>query len=96
MKASDWKTTRAPGEGAEEWALPHPASTLAEPQITAEEARAATETICRWHEGLIASSPTSSDTEGKVFFCPIGRMYWRYTKQLSWFLRPLNYSKIEV
>lgn len=92
MKASEWKAERAPGAGADEWALPYPASTIAEPPIMAEEARAATETICRWHEGRIATSPTPSDTEGTVFFCPIGRMYWRYAKQMSGFLKPLVYK----
>ena len=92
MRASEWKATRAPGDGGQEWALPYPASTLAEPPITVDEARAATETICRWHEGLIARSPTQSDTDGKVFFCPIGRMYWRYAKQSSGFLKPLLYK----
>jgi hypothetical protein len=80
------------GTEANVWGLPYPSSELAEPQITPDEARAAETAICRWHKGMIAHSPIESDVEGKTFFCPIGRQYWRYTKQISGFVKPLAYT----
>jgi len=65
-----------------------------DPPITLAEALAVNPdcdtTICRWHKGQL----THLNVHGKVYFCPIGRMYWRYTKQPSEFLRPLSYPKI--
>jgi hypothetical protein len=43
-------------------------------------------TLCRWHKGEF----THLNVEGTVYFCPIGRMYYRHSKQLSDFLRPLR------
>jgi len=75
------------------WTLPHPASSLADPPITLAEALAVDlgrdTTICRWHRGKY----THLNVDGRVYFCPSGRMYWRYTKQPSEFLRPLRYPK---
>ncbi len=92
MKASEWKATNTPGEESDQEVLPYPTfSALADPPITAEEARAVDlsgdTTVCRWHRGL----HTHLNTDGKVYFCPIGRMYWRYAKQPSDFLKPLRY-----
>lgn len=91
MKLSDLKSSLEPRE---EWTLPYPRSSLADPPISAEEARTATHTNCIWHKGLIAGSPNQDDTEGRVYFCPIGRMYWRYTRKPKHakLLRPLKYG----
>ena len=46
-------------------------------------------TLCLRHRGEY----TYLNTHGKVYFCPIGRMYWRYSKMPSEFLKPLRYPK---
>ena len=70
---------------------PYRCSELAEPAITLAEARAVDlardTTVCRWHRG----QQTHLNVDGKVYFCPIGGMYWRYTKQASEFLKALPY-----
>lgn len=89
MKLSELTAGTAP-ENAEE-SLPYPCSSLADPPITVAEARAVDlgrdTTVCRWHKGQLAHL----NADGKVYFCPTGRMYWRHTKQLSDFLKPLQY-----
>ncbi len=80
---------------ASEEELPYPRSSFAKPPITAEEAKAAEHAICRLHHGHISHTRVSSDTDGKVLYCPRGRMYWRFTKQLSAFMKPLPYIKKE-
>lgn len=89
MKLSDLIASGRPREGPEE-SLPYPRSELADPPITIAEARAVDlgrdTTFCRWHKGEF----THLNAEGAVYFCPAGRQYWRYTKQLSDFLRPLS------
>jgi hypothetical protein len=89
MKLSDLVAGAAPAE--EKWTLPYPASSLADPPITLAEARAVDigcdTTICRLHGGHY----THLNVDGHVYFCPTGRMYWRYSKQPSEFLRPLAY-----
>jgi hypothetical protein len=88
MKLSD---LIAEGAQPEESKWPHPASSLANPPVTLAEALAVDlgrdTTICRWHRGQY----THLNADGKVYFCPTGRMYWRYTRQPSEFLRPLHY-----
>jgi hypothetical protein len=91
MKPSERRAASALVEQAEGGELPYPRSSTAEPLITAEEARAADTAICRLHKGLIASSPLASDAEDRVYFCPIGRMYWRYSKQPSGMFSPLRF-----
>jgi hypothetical protein len=76
--------------GAPEEKLPYPRSDLAEPAITMEEARSATDAICRYHKGLIRQT---GDKDGSVFFCPIGRQYWRYSKQIDGMFKQLNYPR---
>jgi hypothetical protein len=80
---------RAPVSEELEDPLPYPRSELAEPAITIAEARAVDlardTTVCRWHRG----QHTHLNVDGKVYFCPIGQMYWRYTRQPSGFLKPL-------
>jgi len=68
-------------------------SNLARPPVTDQEAAGADTAICRNHKGLIREL---GDKEGTVFFCPIGRQYWRYTKQVSAFNTPLRYPKTGV
>jgi hypothetical protein len=49
-------------------------------------------TVCRWHRGW----HTHLNVDGTVYYCPIGQMYWRYAKQPSGFLKPLQYAKSGV
>jgi hypothetical protein len=90
MKLSELNAGRAPSESVEE-SLPYSRSELADPAITIAEARAVDlgrdTAVCRWHKGDF----THLNADGKVYFCPVGRQYWRYTKQLSAFLRPLQH-----
>lgn len=90
MKLSELHGGTEPRESSE-WTLPHPASSSADPPITAAEARAADTAVCRWHNGRIVHSPTPADRYGNVYFCPVGRTYWRYSKQDSGFYAPLDY-----
>ncbi len=65
----------------------------AEPPISPDEARFADThdpAICRFHNGLIADGRAAEDVLGRVYFCPVGRMYWRLTPLMSDFLRPLR------
>lgn len=71
MRLSEIQDCAAPREAEK---LPYPCSTWADPPITADEARAAQDAICRWHNGRIAHSPSSSDRYGNVYFWPIGRL----------------------
>lgn len=52
-------------------------SQRADPPITQDEANKAGTSICRWHNGLVE---VTGDKDGAVFYCPIGKMYWRYRK----------------
>lgn len=64
-------------------------SDLARPPITQEEAEKATHSICVNHDGVVRQT---GDKEGRVFFCPVGRMLWRYTaKPQSGLYGPLPY-----
>jgi hypothetical protein len=54
-----------------------------------DEARAAETSTCSWHDGRIKADPLPSDVDGNVYFCPLGRLYWRYTKRDDAFHRPL-------
>lgn len=72
---------------------PFEASSLAEPPITIEEVREARqrgdhETVCRCHKGQF----THLNTDGAVYFCTIGRQWWRYSRQLSGMYAPLRYK----
>jgi hypothetical protein len=58
------------------------------------EARAAEVSTCRWHKGRISTDPLPSDVDGKVFFCPLGRQFWRYTKKDDAFHQPLPGSRM--
>ena len=88
MKLSELNAGSVAKESAED-ALPYPRSGLADPPITVAEARAVDlgrdTTICGWHKGGF----THLGVDGKAYFCPIGRMYFRQKKQPSDFYRPL-------
>ncbi len=56
---------------------PYRCSSLAIPPITPQEARDAQHSICCVHDGLVRQT---GDVEGRVFFCPSGSEYWRYTR----------------
>jgi hypothetical protein len=86
MKLSEFLAVSTP-ETLVEDRLPFPCSKLADPAITMDEARAADTAICQWHKGRIKTEPTQDDVEGRVYFCPIGRQYWRYSKERSGFLK---------
>jgi hypothetical protein len=75
-------------------ALPYPSSEHADPAISISEARAADTAVCCWHNGRIKTDPVQADVEGRVYLCPIGRQYWRYSKERRGFLNlpPLRYK----
>lgn len=88
MKLSDVQ-----GITREEWTFAHPRSSLADPPITAQEARSAATANCPRHHGLIATQPTQADTEGRVYLCGVGNQYWRYSRKSKvGALKPLNYG----
>ena len=64
-------------------------SSLARPPIQPEEAERAQHSICPLHNGLVRET---GDVDGKVMWCPIGRMYWRYSaKPVNGMYGPLSY-----
>jgi hypothetical protein len=91
MKLSDLSAGAAQPDQSE-W--PYAASSLADPPITLVEALAVdlgrVTTLCWLHRGHL----THLNVDRKVYFCPIGGMYWRYSKRPSEFLRPLRYPKV--
>lgn len=67
-------------------------SPIARPPIQRAEAEGAQDSICPYHKGLIRET---GDTESTVFWCPIGRQYWRYSKhQQNGFTTRLRYPKL--
>lgn len=75
------------------YGAPHEASELAEPLITPDEAKRAETAVCRVHKGRIGDQLADGDFYGRVYFCPIGSMYWRLTKHLSGLQAPLKFPK---
>jgi hypothetical protein len=75
----------------------HPESSKspdARPPVQASEIESAPDATCPYHKGLIS---VYGDTEGKVFWCPIGRQYWRYRKNSTdGFRAHLRYPKIGI
>jgi hypothetical protein len=71
------------------------ASPDARPPIQSTEAELAEDAICHRHKGLIAQS---GGIEGQVYWCPIGRQYWRYRKdnQNAGFTSILRYPRTGV
>ena len=90
MKPSEMKSKGAAEPHPE---LPFPRSEIADPPITFDEARAAAETVCRYHKGIIGQPGGAGDANGTVFLCPVGRQYWRYIKESGGMFRPLNYPR---
>lgn len=82
MKPSDLKSAT----GQTEERKPLPLSSRADPPITHEEAEAAQTSTCCRHNGLIEMT---GDKDGTVFFCPIGKQYWRYSKKKR--MKPIKY-----
>jgi len=68
-------------------------STLARPPIQPNETQGVETAICRNHKGLIS---VTGDVEGRVFLCPIGKEFWRFSKQVNGFNTPLRYGKSGV
>lgn len=69
-------------------------SALARPPVQPQEAESADTAICPYHNGLIRET---GEREGRVLFCPIGRQYWRYTRNPgSGFASPLPYQNAGV
>ena len=70
--------------------LPYPCSELADPPITIAEARAVDlgrdTTVCRWHNGQFPHLRV----DGRVYFCAVGRQFFRHSEQPSDFLKPLR------
>jgi len=52
-------------------------SSDARPPVQNSEMETADDAICPYHRGLISLNPPK---EGTVFWCPIGRQYWRFRK----------------
>lgn len=77
MKLSELSGNAAPQEDSADSPLPYPTSSVADPPITVAEARAAKDSICPFHNGLVRET---GDVEGRVFWCPVGGTYWRWTK----------------
>jgi hypothetical protein len=67
-----------------------PSSPRADPPIREAETVAAQVSICRWHDGLVRLTGAK---DGAVFFCPIGKQYWRNAKRDESFHRALRYPK---
>lgn len=65
-------------------------SDLARPPIQPHEIEGAPTAICVLHDGLIASTH-NADEVGKVFYCPIGRQMWRFTKERTGMFASLPY-----
>jgi len=72
--------------------LDYPAADADEP-ITPPEAEGARHTVCRMHNGLIRRGLTLGDRWGQVYFCPVGRMYWRLERHMGGMYAPLNFPK---
>ena len=72
--------------------LAHPASD-ATPAITADECEEWRVAICRYHKGRIGQGLVAGDREGNVYFCPVGRSYWRLTKTMNQMMAPLKWPR---
>ncbi|HWG75352.1 MAG TPA: hypothetical protein VN660_00990 [Steroidobacteraceae bacterium] len=66
--------------------LPHPASSLADPPITLEEAQQAQDAICPFH----GSQYRYLNQEGRVYRCPIGGQLWRHSGKQGGMYAPLR------
>ena len=80
------KTRAVDDDGKKKYA----SSTRADPPISDAETLATQVSICRWHDGLVRLTGAKDEA---VFFCPIGKQYWRYAKRDESFHRALRYAK---
>ena len=65
-------------------------SNLARPPIQPHETDKAETAICCHHSGLIR---LTGDKDGRVFYCPVGKEFWRYSlKQQPGMYSPLPYA----
>ena len=75
----------------------HPESSKsqdARPPIQPEEMAMCDDAICLNHRGLIRQTGAK---EGTVFWCPVGRQYWRYKgRERTGFNARLNYPKTGI
>ena len=89
MKPSELRAgTRTPVEAETKKQPDRSMSPHAEPPISEDEAKTAPIAVCLWHDGIVR---LTGDREGAVYFCPIGRQYWRYTRKRVQFWRGLSY-----
>jgi hypothetical protein len=63
-------------------------SDLATPPVTTAEAERADHSICPYHGG----KPGTWWQEGRVYFCPIGKSFWRYGERRNGMYAPLLYG----
>ena len=70
-----------------------PVSDSADPPISQEEARTAAHATCRYHNGLIRMTGAK---DGAVFYCPIGKEAWRFSKSSAADTRWIQYSSAGV
>jgi hypothetical protein len=69
-------------------------STVARPPIQPHELEVAQDSICVYHKGRITHT---GDRRGRVFWCPIGRQYWRYEPDRdAGFKSALPYGKVGI
>jgi hypothetical protein len=75
------------------YGAPYGASELAEPLITPDEVKDVETAVCRMHKGHITHGLAAGDYYGKVFWCPIGRLYWRLSEHVSGMTAPLRFPR---
>lgn len=69
-------------------------SNRARPPIQPHELEVAQDSICVYHKGLVAHT---GDKPGRVFWCPLGRQYWRYEPNSGpGFTGRLKYAKVGI
>jgi hypothetical protein len=69
------------------------ASELAEPLVTPDEVKNVETAVCRVHKGHIANGLAANDYYGRVYYCPIGSMYWRLTQRIAGMNAPLKFPR---
>lgn len=77
--------------------MPYPESSKsadARPPVQNAELETATDATCPYHKGLIS---VNGSPEGQVYYCPIGRQYWRYRKDsTNGFTAHIRYPKLGI
>ena len=66
-----------------------PISELAMPMIRPDEAAGADRALCPWHSVKFIHL----NQEGKVYYCPAGAMFWRYSKRTNGFHAQLRFPR---